>query len=552
MQFRHFLRTPNPSEQWGASLSGLLVAERQTTTARRLTGLVKRMSLPFGWRKVVSPGAELWENAGVAAGYTYLGQFIAHDCVQTSVPTGALAAGDGLAMSRRNKLLALDSLYGGGPDGSPMIFAPVDANHPMRNMFALSRASLSTTEERECPFLDIGRARLHRGNSTYANGYSNALVADARNDVHAVAAQMTVLFKLLHNRVLERVVANTGRKAGPSADIAQYRAYYVTRFLCERIFRLIVRKDYLKTLLHPAVVERYDRAVPAFVDEQSAETLPVEFAQALRFGHAMVRPKYVMNDTRPEGEDLIDMLLTTSGSRPWRTPVDETWIVAWDRFFAMGQTAPNWSRRIGPEFSEGLLAPDVFGPIDATRCLGLPYRDLVNGAGSNMWSINCLAREVCNRMPELSSQSKLLSSPAYRRKKIAAWLGKYRAATSLTDDDVSALSDDPPLFVYVLFEAASEMDGRQLGVLGSIILAETLYRALANREFPDLGPLEQHGCSHEDLARIVFGSAEMGPAITRSSPRIGSMMELVRFLRANWQVPLPHLPRTEHIADTVH
>jgi len=48
----------------------------------------------------------------------------------------------------------------------------------------------------------------------------------------------------------------------------------------------------------------------------------------------------------------------------------------------------------------------------------------------------------------------------------------------LTAEDIQDLSQDPPLLVFVLFEAAHEMQGERLGVLGSILVGEPIFKAL--------------------------------------------------------------------------
>jgi len=50
----------------------------------------------------------------------------------------------------------------------------------------------------------------------------------------------------------------------------------------------------------------------------------------------------------------------------------------------------------------------------------------------------------------------------------------------LEPGDYATLAEDPPLFFFLLFEAAyGDTRGCRLGVLGSTIVAETLYQALA-------------------------------------------------------------------------
>jgi hypothetical protein len=116
-----------------------------------------------------------------------------------------------------------------------------------------------------------------------------------------------------------------------------------------------------------------------FIDAGAGGDVTREFLQTLRFGHAMVRPHYRVNDLYERREELIDVLLTTSRGRPWRLPLDETWAVTWSKFFALSEARPNASRRIGPSFSADLMSGQVFESIDDTGCVGLAYRDLVSG-----------------------------------------------------------------------------------------------------------------------------------------------------------------------------
>ena len=67
---------------------------------------------------------EEWENPEIPSGYTYLAQLVAHDCVFTSVPTGAPSAAPGPATSKRSSLLRLETIYGHGPDACPHAYVP--------------------------------------------------------------------------------------------------------------------------------------------------------------------------------------------------------------------------------------------------------------------------------------------------------------------------------------------------------------------------------------------------------------------------------------------
>jgi hypothetical protein len=65
--------------------------------------------------------------------------------------------------------------------------------------------------------------------------------------------------------------------------------------------------------------------------------------------------------------------------------------------------------------------------------------------------------------------------------RIENWLAAHREGTGLSDDDIKTLRDDPPLPMFLLYEAARETGGQSLGTLGSIIVAEVLFGALRQR-----------------------------------------------------------------------
>ena len=127
-----------------------------------------------------------------------------------------------------------------------------------------------------------------------------------------------------------------------------------------------------------------------------AGTLSFEFSHgAFRFGHAMVRHEYCINDLSIQ--DLNSTLEKTSASDPVNMPLDETWMVQWSRFFEINGSTPNFSRRIGPHLSDGLGNDQIFPAFDETERVGLLYRDLLE-----------LAREVAVEVRGPSSVRALL------------------------------------------------------------------------------------------------------------------------------------------------
>lgn len=443
MSYRNFLRPPVGDEVFGSRR-----ADRLSTEAQKLD---IRMALPY------DPAHESWINPTIPSGYTYVGQFVAHDVVQSSPATHIAASLNLPVENRRHRPLHLDTLYDGGPDEFPMAYFAHRPGSSMRIKFKMSR-------ER-----DIGRGKTVDSN---APDTSDALVADPRNDVHATISQITALFQVYHNIVVDQLEA-THDCRHRHQDVVSAALFHCARMITTKTFRRIVRNDLLPRLLHPEIYQHYFAATPKYLDPHDLQQIPWEFAQAYRFGHAMVRPFYVVNMVDPHGEQLVDMMLVTSLHRPWRVPLDQSWLIQWSQFFEMG-SSPNFSRRILPQMSQGLVSAKLFSAFDDSQRVGLVYRDLMGPMLHSQWSVPALVAEIVARQPALA---KLIDVKGCQDA-IVRWLSNYTSATNFDPATIQEIAADPSLLVFVLVEAAQTMDGLRLGALGSILLAEVLRKAL--------------------------------------------------------------------------
>ena len=96
-----------------------------------------------------------------------------------------------------------------------------------------------------------------------------------------------------------------------------------------------------------------------------------------------------------------------------------------------------------------------------------------------MWSVDALIAAIGDRKPHLISMSRLLANRDYRVNELREWLATAPAYGALTDTDIETLSNDPPLPFFILFEAMQQTAGLHLGLLGSIIVSEVIFGALA-------------------------------------------------------------------------
>ena len=536
--FRHFLGTPSPSQRFRAfgidPLNSPAILPQLRGLMQRLS---RRMDARIHWPHH-GRSAENWENPFIPSGYTYLLQFVAHDLVHSAIPLSVAGGRGGGTANARRTPLRLETLFGSGPVGSPHIYALDAPNDDRRTKLRLGRMRWKENEPKTgCPFRDIARTRaenvtgIDRSIAGVRVALTEALVADPRNDDHAVMSQLTALFALLHNGLID-IIRRREDNNGPNG---QFGAAY-KRFLCARealtaIYHNIIRNDLMRRVIHPTVYAAYDRPAPDFIDRTtSAEGLavrdweiPFEFSHgAFRFGHAMVRPEYQINDLSLH--DLNVTLEKTSANDPANMPLDETWMVQWSRFFDINGSTPNLSRRIGPHLSDGLGNDRIFPAFDQTERVGLLYRDLLGAGLAGLWSVDALITEIGNRRPHFVGMSRLLSDRDYRVDTLREWLAAEPAYRTLSASDIETLANDPPLPFFILFEAMhqSQAEGLHLGLLGSIIVSEVIFGALAS------DPRAADGSSLAGQLDAISREFYL-MNVFQDIPEISSMAQLVEF-----------------------
>jgi hypothetical protein len=496
--FRHFLGTPKPSQRFKAYGIDLLDAPEQSHKVRGLMNrLSRRMDAELCWPAHVDATIECWENPRVPSGYTYLLQFVAHDLVHSAIPLSVAGTLNADTANARRAALKLETLFGSGPVGSPFVYAQDAPNDERRTKLRLGRMRWKDKAvEAGCPFRDIARTPaenvtgIDRGIAGKRVALTEALIADPRNDDHAIMSQLTALFALLHNGLID-IVRRGEPITGPNANLgAAYRRFLCARDALTLIYHNVIRKDLLRRAMHPAIYAAYSGPIPNFIDrhargmrEQDGWQIPLEFSHgAFRFGHAMVRPEYRINDIFTH--DLNNTLEKNSANDPVNMPLDASWIVQWSRFFEIRGSRPNFSRRIGPYLSDGLGNDQIFPAVDQTNRVGLLYRDLLGAALAGLWSVNALVAEIAARRPQFIGTSRLLADRCYRISQIREWLASETAYGGLSPEDIETIANDPPLPFFILFEAMQQAEGLCLGPLGSIIVSEVIFGALAENELP--------------------------------------------------------------------
>lgn len=380
------------------------------------------------------------EHPRLPAGYTYLLQLIAHDCVFSDTPFWGELGSDAPAANTRLRRLNLDTILGGGPAQCPHAYAAPDRR-------ALRLGRLRDGAARDIPRIGVDD-----------RGLTDTLIADARNDDNALVSQLTVAFHLLHNTALKRAP----RGADPA--IAAHR-------MARGVYHAIILHDLLPRIMHAGVLGHYAQG-GALLDPSTDEDMPVEFSHgAFRFAHAMVRHEYrVADDTPLPGAEALAF---TSARGAQRMPMPASWVVRWSHFFdGLGPRAQR-AMLIQPAYAPHLTAARFFPAIDHTGRAGLPYRDLASAEIAGAWDAGSLMQALLEAMPARDPRAAALREAglvqaAPRAAALRAWLA---------DPALDAVADAPPLPFFIMYEALKG-GGETLGPLGSIILAETLFPAL--------------------------------------------------------------------------
>jgi hypothetical protein len=231
------------------------------------------------------------ENAGIPAGYTYLGQFIDHDI--TFDPASSLQKlndPDGL-VDFRTPQLDLDSLYGRGPDDQPYMYSG--------KKFRLGGTLLEL--DRPTKSRDLPRYTPDNPDDPEdSKSARRALIGDKRNDENVIVSQLHGAMLQFHNKLVD---------ADPDASFAEiqklvrwhYQWVVVNDFLVKICGRSVIH-DILPHLGKNEPIWRNEPRF-SFYHWRNDPYMPIEFAAAAyRFGHSMVRPIYRLN-TRLNGGD---------------------------------------------------------------------------------------------------------------------------------------------------------------------------------------------------------------------------------------------------------
>jgi hypothetical protein len=297
------------------------------------------------------------DNPRIPAGFTILGQFVAHD----------ITADRSLLLhhARLNELrnfrsprLDLESMYSAGPSGSPYLY---DLDDPDKFL-------LGVDDHGE--FNDLPRNRQGR-----------ALLGDPRDDVHLLIAQLHLAFLKFHNAIVDHLRAQGVAAANVFGEAQRLVRWHYQWIVVHEFLPLTVGEDLMQDLLRNGL---------KFYSYDDAPFIPVEFADAAyRYGHSQIRSLYTLNDYGTKGQIFPDCAGTC--------PVTYDHVVDWKYFFNVNeQHPPQPSKRIDTLLAHTLinLPLAVVGTTTIPEEHSLAYRDLVRGEALDLPSGEAVAEAM--------------------------------------------------------------------------------------------------------------------------------------------------------------
>jgi hypothetical protein len=323
------------------------------------------------------------------AGWPFFGQYVAHDLTADRSPLREHADVAGLA-NMRSPRLNLESLYGGGPVGSPYLYQRSDP------------AKLLAGDR------DVPR-----------NQEGLALIGDPRNDVHVFMSQMQLAFLRAHNLLVERLREDGAAESEVFDDARRALIWHYQWVIVNEFLPQLVGAQLIDELL--AGGARYYRP------REGVPYIPVEFADAAyRYGHSQIRQTYLIR--RGAGEVAVFPDLIGFG------PVGDR-AVDWALMFDVpGQAPAQRAKPIDGKLPRSLieLPEAITGAVSERAFRSLAGRDLQRGHGIGLPSGESVAELIGAEV--LSEDEVGLSSSGWKAQ-TPLWLYILREAAVRHDGD---------------------------------------------------------------------------------------------------------------------
>ncbi|MGZ8394845.1 MAG: peroxidase family protein, partial [Nitrospira sp.] len=310
------------------------------------------------------PGQNNPDNPNMTEGVHFFGQFLTHD-LALALNAPLLAQTDPRQTTNlRTTKFDLDSVYGGGPDGSPELYEPTSGDIKFRIEAIPGSEQVS---KRGAVRFDLPRDPTNQ-----------AIIPDSRNDQNVVISQFHLAMLRFHNAVVDRLRSDPAQAQRSARDLfeearRQVQWHYQWIILHEYL-PLTIGQERVDEILQngPRFYRPLDRTQDALFRNSNGDLLiPVEFAvAAYRFGHSQVRPNYRINFGPDAGAPVILPIFDDSANSNDVDPNDMRGgkraprrFIDWQTFFQFDSNNFRFNKKIDTKLSSALMQlPGSRGP----------------------------------------------------------------------------------------------------------------------------------------------------------------------------------------------
>jgi hypothetical protein len=396
------------------------------------------------------PGQNNPDNPNMTEGVTFFGQFLDHDLTLASKAPLLAQTDPGRTTNVRTAAFDLDSVYGGGPDGSPELYETDSGDIKFRIEAIPGSEQVS---RKGAVRFDLPR-----------DFNNNAIIPDSRNDENVVISQFHLAMLKFHNAVVDRLRSDPAQALRSAPDI-----FEEARRLVQWHYQWIILNEYLPLTIGQERVDEIMQNGPRFYRplDQTQDArfrnakgdllIPVEFAvAAFRFGHSQVRPSYQLNFGANAGPSVILPIFDDSvdpndldpndmrgGKRAARRFID------WQTFFKFDSNNFKSNKKIDTKLSSPLMR--LLGSRGPAP--GMPTDGIQSLASRN------LMRHVNFSIPSGQAIAQVMGIQAL-------------TAGQLAELAPFGMDRSTPLWYYILKEAEVLENGLRLGPVGSRIVGE--------------------------------------------------------------------------------
>jgi Animal haem peroxidase len=436
------------------------------------------------------------DNPNMTAGMTFLGQFLDHDITFDKKSLLNANASPMQTVNFRTAAFDLDSVYGGGPAGSPELYDTRSG----RIKFILQAIPGSEAVSRH------GAVR----NDVPRNAKGDAILAESRNDENIIISQLQVAMLSFHNAVTDFLAAQPAYQQASAdrifSDARRLVTWHYQWIILHEFLPLTIGKNRVDQIMRQGLkFYRMEEPVNRFrsASGQDMPRIPIEFsAAAYRFGHSQIRPSYRLNFGPTGGSPFFAFLFDDSQNPSSTDPEDlrggkraARRFVDWQTFFNFGDGNSRFNKRIDGKLSSVLMAlPGSRGPSPGLPNDGvqsLPARTLMRHINFGLPSGQAIARKM--QLPVLAP----------------ARLGEL---ASFALDSKTTMDTSTPLFFYILKEAEAMEDGLRLGPVGALIVGEVFIGLLKD--------------DHASYLNVMPG---WKPTLPSTTPGDFRMVDLLKF-----------------------